>query len=171
MGDNSAPEDQADAESRDRPSGRVTRFYSPVERAGLMWLCVKDGVSATAKAHDVPRSTLNTWLEETGGIGAVQEWLTAEALRSFLRFEQSLYAWAIKQVEGDHVSNEQAWVTVRKLIDARAGALAAQGQNGEPAVAKAAAMVTLKVIEKDGEVKVIDLGPPPEDESDQEARP
>ena len=157
MGDDDrtqAPDHAGDDRSRGHSTGRdygLTRRYSPVERAGLTWLAVRDGVTATADAHNVPRSTLTTWMEEAGGIGPVQEWLRTETAGRLLKFEQSMYDWAIKQVEGDRVNHEQAWVTIRKLIDARTGVLAAQGQDGQPpAVAAAQATVTLKIEEKDG---------------------
>lgn len=160
-----APGDRGDDESRGRPDeGRAIRSYSPIERAGLKWLAVRDGVSATADAHGVPRSTLTGWLEETGGVGAVQDWLIAETAGRFLAFEQSMYDWAIKQIESDHANHEQAWVTVRKLIDARIGVLAVQPPDGQPAVAAAKATVELHVTEVDGKISVIDLGVPPEDE-------
>ena len=159
-----APGDRGDDESRGRPEGRAIRSYTPVERAGLMWLAVRDGVSATADAHNVPRSTLTTWLEETGGVGPVKEWLCAETLGAFLRFEQDFYTEATRRLQ--KLPNSEFGMTLRALISARTGILAAQGQDGQPPAAAAAAKATveLHVTEVDGKVSVIDLGTPPEDE-------
>ena len=157
----SPPSDGGQPPALPVPGGRATRHYSPIERAGLMWLAVRDGVSVTADREGVPRSTLTGWLEETGGVGPVQEWLCAETLQSFLRFEQALYAEATRRLE--KIPNSEFGLTLRKLIEARAGLLAAQGQS-QPPVATAQAMVKLEIVEKDGKVSYIDLGPVPAEE-------
>ena len=162
MGDNPAtPPGDDQPPALPVPGGRVTRQYGPVERAGLIWLAVRDGVRATADRYDVPRSTITGWLEETNGAGPVQEWLCTETLRSFLKFEQDFYAEATRRLE--KLPNDEFGMTLRKLIEARTGVLAAQSQDGQPAVAAAQATVTLQVTEKDGEISVIELGTPPED--------
>ncbi len=155
-----------DGRPRGRATGRdygLTRRYSPIEKAGLTWLAIRDGVTATADAHDVPRSTLTTWLEEAGGIGPVQEWLRTETLQSFLKFEQALYAEVTHRLPS--LPNDELALTVRKLIEARAlvpAQAAAAQPDGQPALAAAQATVTLKIEEKDGEVSYIELGTPPE---------
>ncbi len=161
-----APGDHAgDDRLRGRATGRnygLTRRYSPIERAGLTWLAIRDGVTATADAHGVPRSTLTTWMEEAGGIGPVQEWLRAETLQSYLKFEQALYAEATRRLE--KIPNTEFGLTLRKLIEARTGLLATQGQAEQP-VATAQAMVRLEVTKgEDGKVSYIDLGPVPAEE-------
>ena len=152
-------------ESHAGRAGRATRHYSSIERAGLTWLAIRDGISVTADREGVPRSTLTGWLEQTGGAGPIQEWLCVEALRSFLRFEQDFYAEATRRLE--KMPNDEFGMTLRKLVDARALVPAQQAavqSAGQPALAAANATVELHVTEEDGKVTVTELGPPPEDE-------
>ena len=91
----------------------------------------------------------------------MRAWLEAETVGRFLMFEQSVYDWAIRQMSADRANVEEAWLTVRALIARNAPSPALQPA-GQPALAAAQATVTLKVVEKDGEVTVIDLGAAPE---------
>ena len=66
-----------------------------------------------------------------------------------------------RQADADKVPMVELYQTMRSLIAARVAEPVSQGQ-GAPAAA-AQASVTLTIQEKDGE-RVIDLGPPPEEE-------
>ena len=154
----------------DRPRGRATgrnyaaaRHYSPDERMALIYQAIRDGVSATSDRNDVPRSTLTTWLEEFGGISAIRAYLQEQVLAEYLRAERAVYQEVERRLP--KMPNDELARTFRKLIEARTGMLAAQNQDGQPpALAAAKATVELRITEEaDGSVKVIDLGPPPED--------
>lgn len=149
------PDKLGDDQATERiPSKRAARDYSPVEKAGLLWLCIRDGVTATSKAHGVSRSTLTTWLSEAGGIEQVRAWLQEQTLADFLQFERSLYAEATRRVA--EMPNDEMGMILRKLIEARAlvpAQSAAAGQDsGVAAGAVAHAAVTVTVKDGDGEI-------------------
>ena len=170
-GDGSGLADQpVDGSPTPDPPPNVNRSHSDPrnvpgpERLGLMLLAVKDGVNATADAHAVSRRTLTAWLSDYGGSAPVRAWLQAETLGAFLRYEQALYAELVRRLPD--TPNDELGMTIRKMIDARALVPAQHAASvQQPAVAAAQASVTLRV-ERDGEdVKVIELGTPPEDET------
>ena len=138
--------------------GVSRRDYSPTERAGLKWLAVRDGVLTTSRAYGVPTTTLDGWLSADGGLGQVRGFLEEITLSDYLRAERAIYEAVVARAPS--LSVDDLMLTFRKLVESRTGlAVTAAGQ---PALAAAQATVTLKVIEKDGEVQVIDLGPAPE---------
>ena len=166
MSDNghTTPQDDGQPPALPAPGGRVTRSYAPAERMAIMMRALRDGVSATARRHDVPRSTVVGWFSDYGGIEEVRERLMAESFSDFVRAEQSVYDAVAKRA--DELPADELMMTFRKLVEARLiptlTGSDTEGGNGQP-VAAAQAKVTLKVIEKDGEVTVIDLGAPPEE--------
>ena len=159
-----APKDRGDGEPRDPPGGRVTKSYTPAERLAIMMQALRAGISETARRHEVPRGTIASWFSTYGGIGEVQKWLTAEAFDGFLQAEKSVYEAVVRRA--DELPADELMTTFRRLIEARLiptlTGSDTEGGNGQPALAAAQATVTLKVVEKDGEVTVIDLGAPPE---------
>ena len=133
--------------------------YPGPERLGLMFLAMRDGVYATAREHGVPTRTLASWFVEYGSLPAVQEWLRAETLGSFLRCEQSLYRELERRLPD--WPNDELGMTLRALVNARAVIPAEQAREAQP-IAAAQANVTVTIGDKDGQ-RVIDLGPPPEE--------
>lgn len=133
--------------------------YPGPERLGLMFLAMRDGVYATAREHGVPTRTLASWFVEYGSLPAVQDWLRAETLGSFLRAEQSIYRELERRLPD--WPNDEMGMTVRALINARVTIPAEQAREAQPQAA-AQANVTVTIGDKDGQ-RVIDLGPPPEE--------
>ena len=137
---------------------RITRSYSPTERAGLKWLAVRDGVLTTSRAYGIPTRTLDGWLAADGGLAQVRGFLEDITLSDYLRAERAVYEAVAARAPS--LSVDDLMLTFRKLVESRTGiAVTAAGQ---PALAAAKATVELRVSREDGEVKVIDLGPPPE---------
>ena len=160
------PQDRGDGEPRERPGARVTKSYTPSERLVIMMCALRDGLSQTARRREVPRGTIASWFSEYGGIGEVQERLTDEAFGDFLAAERSIYDAVVRRA--DELPADELMVSFRKLVEARLiPTLTGVDGNGQPAAAAAAkATVELLVTEKDGKVTVVDLGAPPEDESE-----
>lgn len=164
------PEDYAPAE-RGGPVGVTEHDYPDPARLGLMLLAVRDGVTETAKRRGVPRRTLQHWLEDYGGVKRVQAWLQAETAGAFLRFEQAIYAAAIRQLEGGTINQEELGMTLRKLIDARA-ILPAQAEvtagqpAGQGAAAAAQANISIRILDDAGHAEVIELPAPPPDQDE-----
>lgn len=165
------PQPEGPQPTRDRPRPPQTEHGAPgphdsAAKLGLMMMAVRDGVSATADAHRVPRRTLQGWLSQFGGLARVHAWLHAETLGSFMRAEQSIYQAIRDRLASGNVNNTELWQTYRRLIEARAIVPATQEANAQPvaAGAQAQATVTVKILDETGKAEVIDVPAPPADE-------
>ena len=157
--DNPSPDVLPAAPDNGQPRIGHAGPYPGPERLGLMFLAMRDGVYATAREHGVPTRTLASWFVEYGSLPAVQDWLRAETMGSFLRCEQSLYRELERRLPD--WPNVELGMTIRALVNARAAIPAEHAAQGAPAAA-AQANVTVTIGDKDGE-RVINLGPPPEE--------
>ena len=129
---------------------------------GLIWLAIRDGVFETERRYGVPRTTLQQWMEkENTNVTRTRQFLEEETLADYLRAERAIYA-AVSQ-RAPWLAADDLLLTFRKLVESRTGLLVSQAQSAQPTLAAAQATVTVKIEGQDGEAKVIDLGPPPEE--------
>ena len=159
-----------DGALRSLPQGqkrkRQHQEYGDAEKQAALLLALRDGVSAASQALDIPETTIYTWFERAGGLAEIRTFINAAAQVALSRAEQAIYEEVERRVRAEQLSEGELMTTFGKLIEARAlvpAQHAAAQSSQAPQLAAAQATVTLQVQEKDGEVKVIELGPPPEE--------
>ena len=118
--------------------------YPGPEQLGLMMLAIRDGITATATAHGLPRRTLTRWFEEYGTLTRVREWLHAETLGAYLRCEQDVYREVAHRLPS--MPDGELGMTFRALINGRAQVpiLPPGASANPPALAAAQVTVTVK---------------------------
>ena len=95
------------------------------------------------------------------GLVGIRGYLEEITLSDYLRAERAIYEAVV--LRAPSLSVDDLMLTFQRLVESPTG-LALQPATVTPALAAAQATVTLQVTKEDGEVKVIDLGAPPEDE-------
>ena len=150
-----APETEPDR----RRYGNAPRIqWEPPQKLGLMMLAVTNGVTETARKHDVPRETLTGWLSSFGGIALVRDYLQDRTFAAFLSMERSLYALVEKRAAAGTIHDAELQTTIRRLVDARLGLAQLELERaGRSPAAQAAAQVTVTVKGDGSEPEVIEV--------------